>query len=304
MWLRRQVPTAVSSSTITTLDALAAHGPLRISRPRRARGDQPARHDQPGQPARGRRAGRARPRPDRRARRARPHHRGRPGAARPAPRRAGRSCSSANSRDLDDADRAALAAAVPAIAPSDHPHQRKCFHVSSHTAVQSPFKQPKAVWAVAFACVISFMGIGLVDPILASLSSKLHATPSQVELLFTSYLVVTAVAMLVTGWVSSRIGAKRTLIAGLVLIVVFAALAGSSGQHRRHRRLPRRLGPGQRAVHRHLARGDRQLGERRLRRRDHPVRDRARRRHRARARCSAACSARSAGAARSTASRC
>jgi MFS transporter, ACDE family, multidrug resistance protein len=93
----------------------------------------------------------------------------------------------------------------------------------------SPFKQPKAVWAVAFACVISFMGIGLVDPILASLRDKLHASPSQVELLFTSYLVVTAVAMLVTGWVSSRIGAKRTLIAGLVLIVVFAALAGSAG---------------------------------------------------------------------------
>lgn len=29
--------------------------------------------------------------------------------------------------------------------------------------------QPKAVWAVAFACVISFMGIGLVDPILLPL---------------------------------------------------------------------------------------------------------------------------------------
>jgi predicted MFS family arabinose efflux permease len=96
------------------------------------------------------------------------------------------------------------------------------------SSAQSPFRQPKAVWAVAFACVISFMGIGLVDPILASLRVKLHASPSQVELLFTSYLVVTAVAMLVTGWVSSRIGAKRTLIAGLVLIVAFAALAGSS----------------------------------------------------------------------------
>jgi MFS transporter, ACDE family, multidrug resistance protein len=93
----------------------------------------------------------------------------------------------------------------------------------------SPFKQPKAVWAVAFACVISFMGIGLVDPILASLRDKLHASPSDVELLFTSYLVVTAVAMLVTGWVSSRIGAKRTLITGLVLIVAFAAAAGASG---------------------------------------------------------------------------
>jgi DNA-binding MarR family transcriptional regulator len=31
MWLRRQVPTAVSSSTITTLDSLEVHGPLRIS---------------------------------------------------------------------------------------------------------------------------------------------------------------------------------------------------------------------------------------------------------------------------------
>ncbi|WP_310964312.1 MFS transporter [Nocardioides terrisoli] len=96
-------------------------------------------------------------------------------------------------------------------------------------ATASPFRQPKAVWAVAFACVISFMGIGLVDPILPSLASKLHASTSQVELLFTSYLVVTAVMMLVTGWVSSRIGAKRTLLVGLVLIVVFAALAGSAG---------------------------------------------------------------------------
>jgi ACDE family multidrug resistance protein len=92
----------------------------------------------------------------------------------------------------------------------------------------SPFRQPRAVWAVAFACVVSFMGIGLVDPILASLRDQLHASPAQVELLFTSYLVVTAVAMLVTGWVSSRTGAKRTLIAGLVLIVAFAAAAGSS----------------------------------------------------------------------------
>ncbi len=90
------------------------------------------------------------------------------------------------------------------------------------------FRQPRAVWAVAFACVISFMGIGLVDPILPALASDLHATPSEISLLFTSYLVVTAVAMLVVGWVSSRIGPKRTLIAGLVIIVVFSALAGLS----------------------------------------------------------------------------
>ena len=98
-----------------------------------------------------------------------------------------------------------------------------------HAAPVNPFRQPKAVYAVAFACVVSFMGIGLVDPILPALSHQLKATPSAVELLFTSYLVVTAVAMLVTGWVSSRIGGKRTLVAGLILIVVCSALAGSSG---------------------------------------------------------------------------
>ena len=69
-------------------------------------------------------------------------------------------------------------------------------HAGASGAV-SAFRQPKAVWAVAFACVISFMGIGLVDPILPALAGSLHATPSQVSLLFTSYLVVTAVAMLV-----------------------------------------------------------------------------------------------------------
>ncbi len=102
--------------------------------------------------------------------------------------------------------------------------------MSAHSApTASPFRQPRAVWAVAAACVISFMGIGLVDPILPSLADSLHATPSQISLLFTSYLVVTAVAMLVVGAISSRIGAKRTLVGGLAIIVVFAALAGSSG---------------------------------------------------------------------------
>jgi MFS transporter, ACDE family, multidrug resistance protein len=92
----------------------------------------------------------------------------------------------------------------------------------------SIWKQPRAVWAVAFACVIAFMGIGLVDPILKPIADQLHATPSQVSLLFTSYMAIMGVAMLVTGVISSRIGAKRTLLCGLGLVIVFAGLAGSS----------------------------------------------------------------------------
>ncbi|WP_066898213.1 MFS transporter [Mycolicibacterium houstonense] len=90
------------------------------------------------------------------------------------------------------------------------------------------WRQPKAVWAVAFASVVAFMGIGLVDPILKPIADNLNASPSQVSLLFTSYMAVMGVAMLITGVVSSRIGPKRTLLLGLVIIIAGAGLAGMS----------------------------------------------------------------------------
>jgi ACDE family multidrug resistance protein len=105
---------------------------------------------------------------------------------------------------------------------------------TSHGAparVEKPsiLKQPTAVWAIAFACVVAFMGIGLVDPILPAIAESLKATPTQTELLFTSYLAVTGIAMFFTSWVSSRLGAKKTLMIGLALIVLFALLAATSG---------------------------------------------------------------------------
>ena len=166
------------------------------------------------------------------------------------------------------------------------------------------FRQPRAVWAVAFACVIAFMGIGLVDPILKPIADQLDATPSQVSLLFTSYMAVMGVAMLVTGVVSTRIGAKRTLMLGLGLIIVFSALAGLSDSHRRDRRLPGRLGTRQRPVHRHRPRDDRVVGPRLDRAGDHPVRGRAGPRHRRRPAARRRCSARSPGGRRSSASGC
>jgi predicted MFS family arabinose efflux permease len=99
----------------------------------------------------------------------------------------------------------------------------------STRASTSILKQPRTVWAVAFACVIAFMGIGLVDPILPAIASELKASPTQTELLFTSYLLVTGLMMLITSFVSSRIGARMTLLIGLAFIVVFALLAALSG---------------------------------------------------------------------------
>jgi MFS family permease len=101
--------------------------------------------------------------------------------------------------------------------------------MSAHGTTTSLWRQPAQVWAVAFASVVAFMGIGLVDPILPAIAESLEASPVQTELLFTSYLVVTGLAMLITSWISSRIGAKATLLTGLVLIVAFALLCALSG---------------------------------------------------------------------------
>jgi ACDE family multidrug resistance protein len=101
--------------------------------------------------------------------------------------------------------------------------------VGSAAEKPSIFNQPRTVWAVAFACVIAFMGIGLVDPILPAIASELKASPTQTEYLFTSYLLVTGLMMLITSFVSSRIGARMTLLIGLGFIVVFALLAALSG---------------------------------------------------------------------------
>lgn len=96
-------------------------------------------------------------------------------------------------------------------------------HGSAHPKLTDALRgQPKAVWVTAFAAVIAFMGIGLVDPILNTITEELNASPSQTTLLFGSYLGVQVVAMLLTGVVSYRFGAKRTLTAGLVLIVLAA----------------------------------------------------------------------------------
>jgi predicted MFS family arabinose efflux permease/CBS domain-containing protein len=94
--------------------------------------------------------------------------------------------------------------------------------------ISSSARQPRAVWAVFFACIIAFMGLGLVDPILPAIANQLGASPSQVALLFTSYNAIMAVAMLITGAVASRLGTKATLLTGIVIIAGFSLAGGFS----------------------------------------------------------------------------
>lgn len=89
--------------------------------------------------------------------------------------------------------------------------------------------QPRAVKAIVFACVISYMGIGLVDPILPTIAKDLNASTGQTELLFTTYLFTMAVVMFFSSWLSSRIGIRTTLLTGLFLVVCFSVASALSG---------------------------------------------------------------------------
>lgn len=101
---------------------------------------------------------------------------------------------------------------------------------SAHPGLRETMRQqPRTVWITAFAAVIAFMGIGLVDPILKSIAEALHAPPSKLTLLFGVYMGVQVFAMLITGWAAARFGPKRTLTAGLVLIVVAAGISALAG---------------------------------------------------------------------------
>jgi Arabinose efflux permease len=70
------------------------------------------------------------------------------------------------------------------------------------------------------------MGIGVVDPLLPLIGREMGATPFQVEWLFTSYISVMAITMLISGYLATRLGSKRTLSLGLGLVVVFATASG------------------------------------------------------------------------------
>lgn len=84
------------------------------------------------------------------------------------------------------------------------------------------------VIAVAFSTFIAFMGIGVVDPLLPLIGRQMGASPFQVEWLFTSYIAVMSLSMFISGYLSTRFGSKKTLITGLLVVVLFSTLSGLS----------------------------------------------------------------------------
>ncbi|MFA9418007.1 MFS transporter [Natrinema sp. HArc-T2] len=79
-----------------------------------------------------------------------------------------------------------------------------------------------AVLATALATFVSFLGIGVVDPILPSIAREMGASHFMVMFLFTSYLLVMGLANLVAGALATRFGSKNTMPLGIATVAVFA----------------------------------------------------------------------------------
>lgn len=87
---------------------------------------------------------------------------------------------------------------------------------------------PRSVWVCVVALVAAMVGLGLVTPLLRTLSVALDASPSQTLLLVTGYVVVLGVVMPFTSAVSSRFGLKQTMVAALALDVVCGLVASTA----------------------------------------------------------------------------
>jgi MFS transporter, ACDE family, multidrug resistance protein len=97
--------------------------------------------------------------------------------------------------------------------------------MSSNNSVKNE-SLPAEIWIMFIAIIAALMGMGLIGPVLPTLSTQLRASPSEVTLLYSSYNLVMAIGALVTGAISTRLGLKKALLAGIVVIGVFAAIAG------------------------------------------------------------------------------
>lgn len=79
------------------------------------------------------------------------------------------------------------------------------------------------------AVFLAFMGMGVVDPILPDIAKKLGANHWQIEMLFSSYILMMAFMMLPAGILATKFGDKNIMVIGLGSVALFSTLCAFSG---------------------------------------------------------------------------
>ena len=82
------------------------------------------------------------------------------------------------------------------------------------------------VLGIMTASLIQILDTTIANVAIPHMQASLGATPDEVSWVLTSYIVATAVAMPITGWLADRVGSRRLFIASTALFVLFSMLCG------------------------------------------------------------------------------
>ncbi|MBI5449947.1 MAG: DHA2 family efflux MFS transporter permease subunit [Gammaproteobacteria bacterium] len=80
--------------------------------------------------------------------------------------------------------------------------------------------------AVMSATVMQVIDTTIVNVALPQMQGQLGATPDQISWVLTSYLVASAIVMMLTGYLTDRLGQRRLLIASIAGFTITSALCG------------------------------------------------------------------------------
>ena len=82
--------------------------------------------------------------------------------------------------------------------------------------------------AIICACVMQGLDTTIVNVSLPFIQGSLSATQDQISWILTSYIVASAIAMPLTGWLASRFGIKPIFLASVIGFTITSALCGAA----------------------------------------------------------------------------
>jgi len=111
------------------------------------------------------------------------------------------------------------AASAPAPAPSAHPADQAALHTSNRALLTV---------GVMMATIMQILDTTIANVALPHMASALSATSDTITWVLTSYIVASAIAMPITGWLSDRIGSRNLFLIATAGFVLASALCGAA----------------------------------------------------------------------------
>jgi DHA2 family multidrug resistance protein len=92
---------------------------------------------------------------------------------------------------------------------------------------QLPVRNPVLlIFGVMTASLLQVLDITIANVAIPHMQSSLGASPDQISWVLTSYIIASAVAMPITGWLADQIGSRRLFLISVVMFVASSMLCG------------------------------------------------------------------------------